>query len=52
MQRDYENLPRRTRTEAATRTAHRRWVLAALIALAAALVGCGSSSGGAVIASA
>ena len=48
MPRDHENRPSRIRTEAATRTIRCSWVLAALIALAAALVGCGSSSGGAI----
>ena len=48
MHRDHENRPSRTRTEAATQSVRHSWVLAALIALAAALAGCGSSSGGAV----
>ena len=48
MHRDHENLSRRTRTEAATQRVRHAWVLAALTALAAALAGCGSGSGGAV----
>ena len=48
MHRDHQNPASGTRTEAANRTAHRRWVLVTLVSLAAALAGCGSSSGGAV----
>ena len=48
MHRDHQNPASGTRTEAANRTAHRRWVLVTLISLVVALAGCGSSSGGAV----
>ena len=48
MHRDHQNPASRPRTVAVDRTANRRWVLAALMSLAAALAGCGSSSGGAV----
>ena len=50
MHRDHQNPASRPRTVAVDRPAHRRWVLTALMSLAAALAGCGSSSGGAVTA--